>query len=140
MNLKKVSFFIFGISVLVILVAMLTLLTSSKPIDTKIYYTSVNVTEIIGFDLNGTALIFGNVFSGGALNRNLIITNEFDFPIILKIEINGTISPLLISESGIRIENNKTKKISFSARVPDNYSNGFYDGYVKIDFFKAKES
>ena len=136
MNIKKISFVIFGVSALLFLITFFLLLNPPN-LHTEVYYSSVNVTDSIGFDLNSTALIFGNVFPGGALNRNLIFTNQFDFPIVLKIEANGTIKPLLIFDKTIRVGGGETKKIPFEVHIPKDYNQGIYDGYVKVDLFYA---
>jgi hypothetical protein len=94
-------------------------------------YASVNVTSGIGgFDLNGTALIFGKMGLGGSSKKYITIDNSHNFPILVKISAKGSIVPLLRYDNNIVVGNGEAKNITFSAVSERNTTLGFYEGFV----------
>ncbi len=131
--MKKLSYFLFFVSALILLVSFIVYLFFSKPILVRDIYTSVNVTlDSGGFDLNGSALVFGKATLGGSSTRSIIFTNNYSFPLILKMDVNGTISPMVFFEDDVIVNPHEMKKIYFSLVVPQDAQTGLYDGGINI--------
>lgn len=136
---------ILWVTIVVFVVALLgflmTLLAYSPywfGLDKRTFYTSVNFSSgDVGFDVNGTALTFGMLKLGGSANRNIIFSNSYDFPVVLQISLEGSISPYMKYEPSVYVDKNETKKISFSVVSPWNADVGHYDGYVKFKIVPA---
>lgn len=108
----------------------------SKTLEIKEIDSSITVSEKVGFDLNSSALIFGEVLRGGSSTKEIEIKNYFGFPIHIyvygKDSMKDFITPF---EEVLEKDENKTLKIT--ASVPFNYNSGEYKGKVVIRIEKA---
>lgn len=140
---------VFLLSVAVFFAALITFLVSlyiysydsSNTLETKEYYASVNITiDKGGYDLNASALTFGRVAKGGSSTRNLIVKNDYDFPIVAEISARGNIEPLLTFEKEILVKKGETRKVAFSAIARNETVPGFYSGFIEVKImpFAAK--
>ncbi len=102
-------------------------------------YSYVNVTaDRGGFDLNGTALTMGLVRQGGASRRNINFTNDYSFPVAVKIGCEGSICPLFSYENPVYVEAYNKTQIEFEARSERNTTVGLYEGFVKFKVVPAQ--
>lgn len=102
-------------------------------------YASVEVsTDRGGFDLNSTALTFGIIKSGGAAKRWVNFTNEYDFPVMVKIIPKGNITELLAYESDIYVEPGELKRIEIRTASTPETPIGKYEGYITFKVVPAK--
>lgn len=90
-----------------------------------------------GFDVNTTALTFGNLNPGGAAVRKIIARNEYDFPVIVKIMISRNLDGILISEPEYVLVAGEEKEISFTLYPPEDMSPGKYEGSVRVEIYKS---
>ena len=134
--MKKLSYFLFVFSFFVLLFSIGGFFFAHKPIQTNTFYASVNVTDGIGFDINSTALTFGNVVKGGSSNRNINLLNDYPFPVVAVIRVDGDISPLLNYEDAVGIKSNESKKLSFNVIAPVSYDENFYSGNVTVELYR----
>ncbi len=103
------------------------------------FYTNVNITaDTGGFDLNTTALTFGKIKIGGSATRNIIFENNYDFPVIVKINSEGSINQLLSYEKEVFVDEEETKKIGFSVTSKASDLLGYYDGFIEFKIIPAK--
>ena len=130
--MKKLTYFVVALSALIFLASIGGLLLSKRPIDVQSFYASVNITNRAGFDLNGTALTFGNVLKDSTAVRRISFDNFHPYPVIAKIKVNGKIGSLLYFENYIRLEEGESKSIAFTVVPPDNVTEGFYDGIIEF--------
>jgi len=130
--MKKIAYGILIFSVLVFLLSVIVFSSGVKNLEVQTFFASVNVTDSAGFDLNGSALTFGNVAVPGRTVRNIVFSNEYDFPVIAKISSEGKISEILIFEDRVRVEKGEVKKIPFTAIADLDITEGLYSGEVKF--------
>tara|TARA_Y100000310_G_C20632104_1_gene789198 strand:+ start:1162 stop:1572 length:411 start_codon:yes stop_codon:yes gene_type:complete len=130
--MKKVSYVLLGFSFLILVFSLTGFVLREKPIQRDLLYASVNVSDRLGFDVNGTALTFGEVIVRGSSVRNVIYNNNYDFPILAKISVEGDIGQMLDFEETVRIESGEEKKIPFFVSTGD-YEMGYYSGDVEFE-------
>ena len=98
-------------------------------------YSNVEVSaDKGGFDLNTTALTMGIIKLGGASRRTINFTNDYDFPVLVKISAKGNITYLLQYETPVFVESGEKISIKFQATSTRETPVGEYEGFVK---FKA---
>jgi hypothetical protein len=129
--MKKLALVLFGVSVLLMVIAAATFFVGQVPLEKQELYTSVNVTlGKIGFDVNDSALTFGNLANPGSSTRVISFRNDRHHPIILDIGVDGNIEPILDYEDRIFMEAGESRQIAFSARADGSIDYGFYDGVI----------
>lgn len=101
-------------------------------------YTNVEVSaDRGGFDLNSTALTMGVIKAGGAARRWVNFTNDYDFPVVLKIDSKGNITELLRYEDDIYVEPGELKRVEISAVSTTETPVGQYEGYLTFKVVPA---
>jgi hypothetical protein len=105
-------------------------------IDVKSLDARVIVSNRTGFDINSSALIFGEVMPSGAATRDIFIDNNHNEVIRIKIYSTGNISSFLQFESDFILQKNKTRKVGFSVYIPKGTKHGIYNGKVIIEVKK----
>ena len=95
---------------------------------------SVSVTEnVVGFDLNSSALVFGSIVKGSKITRRVSVENKYFFDIKVQFNFYGEITPLFEKISFIKISSGETKSIPISIISKMDTSFGNYSGFVKIE-------
>ena len=132
--MKKFAYFMLVFSFLILSISLISFFFATRTLQTQAFYASVTVTNenVIGFDVNATALTFGKIGVGrGSSARKLILNNSYPFPIIVKTKVDGSIKPILNFGDSIRIEKGEMKMIPFNT-FAGNVSEGFYEGTVEL--------
>ena len=135
---KKIKYekylgFLFLLAVFLFLFSLIMFLSGFSNLQTQIFYASVNVTiGRIGFDVNGTALTFGNVARPGSSTRSIIFENGYSSSVLVVIDSNGSIKPILDFDKFVKIGEGETKKIPFTVVVSPEVEEGFYEGFVRF--------
>ena len=93
-------------------------------------YASVNVSDRIGFDVNGTALTFGSILPGGSSSRSVVFQNTYDFPLEGRVVVEGDIAEVLNVRERWRVPVDGETEIPLSVYAGDGTQRGFYDGFV----------
>ncbi|MDO8508511.1 MAG: hypothetical protein Q7S27_02385 [Nanoarchaeota archaeon] len=109
---------------------------TEKEIQSEVLYASVNITNKAGFEINGTALTFGNIQRPGTSSRNVILTNDYNFPVIIFIKVEGDISKVLDFPEEIKLGIGEKERVSFSVIASPNVDYGFYSGEVLFNTFR----
>lgn len=133
-DIKILAYFIFAVAVFVLLFSLLNFFLGQKIVQTNEIYTSVNVSDKVGFDLNKTALTFGEMQRPGKATRNLVVENSFSFAVVAEMSCEGDICSILEFEKFVKAEANESKKISFTIVTDPDTRNGFYEGKIKMQF------
>ncbi|MDP3027591.1 MAG: hypothetical protein Q8N63_07845 [Nanoarchaeota archaeon] len=132
---EKLIFILIAILILAFILNIYLFISLSRIIETRELYASIIVSDKIGFDLNLTALTFGEVIRGGSSEREVNIENNFGFPIEVDIYGKGDIKKFIIPFKD-KIEKDKKKNIVISASAPLNADFGEYFGEVVIKIKK----
>ena len=107
-----------------------------RPIHSMSLFATVIIGDSLGFDVNGSALVFGRIAPGGSSTRTILFYNEQPFSVLLTIHPKGDIAPLLSFEDTVRIEPHEQKRIGFSALAAE-HPYGSYNGTVTFDVLPA---
>jgi len=129
----------------VLIILLLTLIVSYffldyyfSIIEKRDIYAKVILSDHYGFDINGTALIFGMIAPGGSASKELIITNDYEREVNVKFLVEGGIGEFMrISENNFVLGKNEVKKIGFVVLFPSSAEYGVYDGNVVVLIRKA---
>jgi hypothetical protein len=80
-------------------------------------------------------LAFGGVTPLGSSTRNLLISQNLDDVVKVKIILSGEfIDWVSISENNFKLKKGETKKIAFVAKVPQNVEHKKYHGKAVLVF------
>lgn len=90
------------------------------------------VGDKAGFDTNNTALTFGMLTSGSGSSRNLIIENNYNFPIKFEFSVEGNIQRFLVFDEVVYLDIGEEKTVSISTIIATNESYGNYSGKMII--------
>lgn len=138
--MKRISFVIFMVSFLVLLVSLSVFFRSQQPVQKVTFYASANISSdrVIGFDVNSTALSFGRVSLGTGITRNIIFKNDYPFPLVAVINSSGDIGEVISFEQIEYIKSGEEKKISFNVIASPQAEEGFYEGNVSFMLYRDK--
>ena len=119
---------VFAVSIMV----FFSVIFLNRTIEEREFYAKLEVSNISGFDLNSSALTFGLIMPGNSASRNLIIENNYGFPIMLVVSAIGKIERFLMFEKIARVNTGERKVIGISAVIPDKTKYDVYEGKVII--------
>jgi hypothetical protein len=86
-----------------------------------------------GIAINGTAIVFGRIPPGNSGQKELVIKNDYEHDVLIKIYARGEMKDFLtISENDFILKPEENKTIGFIARVPPEIPYGNYTGKVTV--------
>lgn len=135
---NKLIILMFVISLIIFL--LILYLNSLMILEKKEIITTLMIGNKTGFDLNTTALTFGRITFGSSAQRNLIIKNQYDFPIKVEFSVKGDIKKFLVFEKIVPIEVGEEKTISITAINPIDTEYGNYSGKMIVIIKKNFQS
>ena len=90
-------------------------------------------TLIAGFDANKTALTFGKIPLGSTSKRSFTVNNDLEFPVKIRIEKEGDISPyILISDASFNLDITEEIEIIVLATPIRGIEEKKYEGTLRI--------
>jgi hypothetical protein len=135
--MKKIYLFFLAFAFLSLIVSIYVYYNLTPLLESHTLYSSVYVNEeaSLGFDLNDSALTFGNISVYGTSLRKVTLNNPYTFPVYVNVKVKGSISKVLLYEPITYVEAIKNTTLAITAVGGDK--SGFYDGYIKINIVKA---
>ena len=130
--MKKLAFTLFTFAVFIFLLSLVGFFVREKPLQKEVFYVSVNVSDKIGFDLNDSALTFGNVIKGSSARRSIVFSNDYSFPVSVEVSVQGEIEEIISSDKVIFFEAGEVENIPFVVTPNENMPDGFYSGNVTL--------
>ena len=107
-------------------------------LEKKEIYAQVIISDRYGIDVNGSALMFGMIPPGNSASREIILKNDYNKDVKLKIYIKGNLSDFMsVSENNFLLKEGENKTIIFSVYPRGDISEGVYIGFVELVFSKA---
>jgi hypothetical protein len=100
---------------------------------------SFAIGEYGGFNLNKTALTYGTITRGGSAVRNVIIGNEYSFPIIVKVFASGSLVQFLTVEENLSLEPGESRKVAVAVQAPRDAEFGNYSGELSFVFLRGDD-
>lgn len=112
--------------------------SNSNLLSIKEYDADVIIDKnVTGFNLNSDAIHFGRIGPGGSSTREIIIKNELDKEQIVSVTSTGKLKGMVTSEpNNFLLFPNETKNIELILFANSTKEEGYYDGKVKIYFYK----
>jgi hypothetical protein len=131
------SFFVIILLIFIFILAIMMVYNLSdflSVIESKTLYAKVTVSDRYGFDVNGSALTFGEVSPSGTMSREIFVRNDRNESVRIKIYSRGDISSFFGSfDHDFILGKNETRNVSFSVSIPGNTEYGVYEGRVIIE-------
>ena len=115
--------------------SILFLIFVFSPIKTVTYNVKFIIGEHIGFDLNSSDLVFGQLIQDSSATRSLRIENTYAFPIILKPFASKEVISFLRVDSVV-VQPGETVLLPATINAPKNISFGEYSGVLKFKVYK----
>ena len=139
---KFVAGVLFLVSIILIVTSLFFVFTSVKePLQSVEYDVKFQVSEskTVGFDVNGTALVFGRTYPGGTeIIRSVAVDNDYDFPIRVDIFLSENVARALILNSSYYVKKNENATIDIRLKIPSDFPLGNYTGKIRLDIYKEK--
>lgn len=131
--MKSIAYLAFCLSAFILLVSVAGFYFHNRILQEKDFYSSVKITQRGGFDVNSSALTFGEISGGGSSLRNVIIQNGYSFPVNAQVTCDGTICSMLTYEKTTSLVVGENKKIPFLVRAKQDNEKIFYNGTIHIN-------
>lgn len=138
-KLRKINYD-FILTILIILLVLVIIFFSvfifSKLnfVEKNSIFVSANLTDKVGFDVNSTALTFGNVVVETYASRKITLDNNLDSDVLVTINSRGDISEYLsASENELVLISGEEKMIEFYVYFPEGSKYGNYEGVIEIE-------
>ena len=137
--MKKYKLLVLLLTLFLILVCIGILLYPSYIIiDVRTLGMELKVEDAVGFKLDNDAIYFGATKPGGMSKRNINMSNDYDFPLSVSINIKGNISEFVsVSENHFVLMPAEQKIITYYAVTNKNTEKGVYTGITSIMFRRA---
>ena len=124
---------LFIISLVVFLFSMKVNITGNTILQESEFSTSLSLGHIAGFNVSEDALSFGTITLGSVAHRNdLVITNDYGFPIKVEFSVEGDIEDLLIFDRVMYLEPGETSNFNLSTIIFSDEPYGDYSGKVYV--------
>lgn len=110
-----------------------------EELETKVIYADVIIPEgnVLGFDVNTSALRFGRVPMGGSSKKTITIENEHAFPVVVLSYYSGNISEFIsLDKSSFILMPGSATNVSVFLSIPQNAQPLFYEGYLAFKFYR----
>lgn len=130
MDKNKLIILMFVISVVMFLFVLY--INSALVLKKEEIIATLMIGDRVGFDINKTALTFGMIASGTNSKRDLIVENNYSFPIEVQFSVKGNIKEFLVFEEVIYLESGENKTISINTITATNEEYGNYSGKMII--------
>ena len=96
-------------------------------------YAKVEVSDHYGFDINGSALVFGMLIPGTSASKEISIENNHDQIVKIEIYATGEIKDFIrVSENNFVLIPREFKEINFDVYIPKGAEHRIYDGKVVV--------
>lgn len=109
----------------------------TRPLETETLKVSFTVGRSIGFNVDTDELNFGKVTPGGSATRNIIIENEYENPVKVRIFISKNIANFVFARNNYVVSPKATTKIPITLKVPGDMDFGNYTGKIRFESRKA---
>lgn len=108
-------------------------------INQDMLYVDVIVSDgnLIGFDVNQSALRFGHVPVGGQSRKSIIFENTHPYKVKIVPYSAGNITQFLIPGTyDLVLDTHESYNLSIFLSIPPGTKPGFYEGYLAFRYFK----
>lgn len=108
-----------------------------KPVDVKTLDVKFEVGDRLGLILNDSELDFGTVLPGVSSVKKVDVSNNYGFPVYVRIYVSNNLEDFLFSKSKIFIGEGEMAVVDFHLVVPADAAKKQFSGEVKFKIYKA---
>ena len=139
---NKFIWILFVIALALLVVSLFLVLGKEKPLQVVEYDVEFIVADMHpGFDVNGSLLIFGRTSPGGpGITRFVNITNEYGFPLEVRVLLTEDIAKALDTNSSYFFEVDEVRRIPINLDVPSDFPLGNYTGKIRFEMYKCEDN
>ena len=105
-----------------------------RPLSVEIIDMNVIVGEKIGMVINDSILDYGVLPRGVSINKKVLLKNEYDFPVIVDVNVVGLINNFVYGESEFILAVDESKEYNIDLIVSENMEFGEYEGKLIFEF------
>lgn len=107
-------------------------------VDVKVLDISFKVDDVIGINVSNKSLNFGRSPPETAMKRYINLTNNYNFPVEIKIKLSGDISEYVsVSDNDFELSPGDKKEITYLLRLPKDIEYRYFTGKSRV-IFKRK--
>jgi len=96
----------------------------------------LEVGNISGFNVDSSILNFGVLVSQSSAQRNVVLRNDYNFPVKVIVDSRGNVSNFLNFEKEFILEVNQTKEVVVSTIIFNDEQHGVYTGSLFFEISK----
>lgn len=134
---KKKIYLIFGLFIGFLLIVNLFVLFN-KPLERQIMNVKFEVGDSLGLNVEKEYLDFGKVFLNSKVTKNIVMDNNYDFPVKVKIRMRGEATHYLYGSPEILLDINETKEYEVLLVTASEMEYKDYEGKLIFDFYKLR--
>lgn len=108
------------------------------PSDVKIVPVSFSVGDRLGFDVNTSALSFGEAFPGSVSTRFLEIENTHTFPVRIHMIGTESVARFMVFEEQLYFAPKEKKRIPITLQIPREITLQNYSGSLNIYIWRIR--
>ena len=98
----------------------------------------LEISQVIGFEVNETALTFGKIPPGASSTKKVILTNNEERNVRVILKVDDTSSSIVkLTEDDLILKPQETKIVYAVATAPSIAKNKQYEGKIKIYVLNA---
>jgi hypothetical protein len=127
---KKALFFVLILFFLIVVALLLIFLSSIRPIDKKTIKVRFIVGSNPGIDVSNKEVTFGKVPQGSVSTRDILLGNEYNFPVKVRSFVNESIAKYINIEPLFVIGAHDSLHVSVTLSVPSGVPYGNYSGEI----------
>lgn len=131
---NKLIYLLFFLAIVCFLVFLYV--NSKGPVAMKKYEVTFEVTNSVGFNINGTALTYGRVIPGSESSKEINAYNAYDFPVKVGITMSDDLDGLIYIKDEVILEPSEGKSFLVFLNIPLNFTQGNYSGDIAVNFYK----
>jgi hypothetical protein len=132
LNKKLICIVLFFISLFLILFSLFLL--NYVSLEKKEIDLQLKIGEIAAFNLDKNIFSFGTITPNVTSSREIVLENNYTFPIKVNFEIKGEIKRFILFENFIQLKSNETKTIKLETIYPVKEDFGEYFGKLIVLF------
>ena len=122
----------------IIIVSLIPFFIDYMLYDVKDLQTSVGVGGYLGFNIDTDKLYFGTLIQDGSATRDFYVENYVCDKCLVEIKPYGPISKIIsLSNYRFLMKKGEKKTITATVKIPSNAQERFYNGTLKIYFWKT---
>ena len=140
--MNKTNLLVFTIMlVFIVIIAGIFFYNSYVIKEVKTLYMQVEISDRVAFKVNPDAIWFGKILPGGSSKRDLTLTNNYNYPLVVSIKITGDIAPYAsVSANNFIMQAHESRPLTYYAKSHAGQALGNLTGYTKISFKRSFSS